>query len=279
MKSGAFPGCSLKRQTEGALCQHRQDSGAQRPGPHVSSRYPRADESRRVGIRWNAFTLVELLVVMAILGILAALLLPALSKAKNKGIQAVDINNLKQISTTVQLYATDNHDGLPAPNWLAQDRSGYPGWLYNLDPAAAGPEQFRIEKGLLWPTLKTRQLYMCPMDNTNSGLFSLRDQQLSSYAMNGAVIGFDRTNYPAEKLSRMQSEDIAFWETDEKEPHNFNDGANFPAEGISARHLDGAIKATLGGSVGYIRLGAWYVQVYDDNKNNLWCYPGRPDGR
>jgi hypothetical protein len=42
-------------------------------------------------------------------------------------------------------------------------------------------------------------------------------------------------------------------ETDETQPGYFNDGANNPPE------------------------GAWYVQVYDTKKNNLWCYPGSPD--
>jgi len=234
---------------------------------------------KRAGPPARAFTLIELLVVIAILGILAALLLPTLSKAKSQAVQTVDVNNLKEIVTAVQLYATDNHDLLPAPNWLRQDISGYPGWLYTLDLSASGSTPFRIEKGLLWPTLKDRRIYMCPMDNTNSALFRERDQQLSSYAINGAVIGYNRTNYPAEKLSRMRADDVAFWETDEKEPQYFNDGANFPAEGVSARHLNGAIKAAFGGSVSYIRLGAWYLQVYDTNKNSLWCYPDSPDGR
>ena len=117
------------------------------------------------------------------------------------------------------------------------------------------------------------------MDNTNSPLFSERDQQLSSYAMNGAVIGYFRTNFPPEKLTRMRPDDVAFWETDEKDPSYFNDGANFPEEGVSARHENGAINATFGGSVSYIRMGAWYLQVYETNKNSLWCYPDSPDGR
>jgi hypothetical protein len=179
----------------------------------------------------------------------------------------------------VQLYVTDSQDLLPVPNWKSEDRSNHPGWLYALDAAASGPAQFKIEGGLLWPTLKDRKLYLCPMDVTNSPLFSQRDQQLSSYAMNGAVVGFNRTNFPAEKISRMNGDDVAFWETDEKDPTYFNDGANFPEEGVSGRHLNGAINAVFGGSVSYIRLGAWYVQVYDPNKNNLWCYPESPDGR
>jgi hypothetical protein len=77
----------------------------------------------------------------------------------------------------------------------------------------------------------------------------------------------------------MKPDDVAFWETDEKDPSYFNDGANFPEEGVSGRHENGAINATFGGSVSYVRLGAWYVQVYETNKNSLWCYPDSPDGR
>ncbi|EEF62961.1 hypothetical protein [Pedosphaera parvula] len=178
----------------------------------------------------------------------------------------------------VQLYATDNGDILPWPNWKSGDHSGRPGWLYALDNSGTGPAQFKIERGLLWPTLASQKIYLCPMDDTNSALFREREQQLSSYAMNGAVVGYDRTNFPTAKLGSMRPDDVAFWET-ETQPEYFNDGANFPAEGVSERHLNGAINATFGGSVGYVRLGAWYLQVYDTNKNSLWCYPDSPDGR
>jgi hypothetical protein len=156
---------------------------------------------------------------------------------------------------------------------------GHPGWLYSYDPTAIGPAQFQIEKGLLWSTLQNRKLYMCPMDNTNAPLFKLRDQQLSSYAMNGATIGFMRANFPAEKLGRMRADDVALWETDEANVSYFNDGANYPDEGVSGRHRKGAVNAKFGGSVDYSRLGAWYVEVYETNKNSLWCYPESRDGR
>ena len=117
------------------------------------------------------------------------------------------------------------------------------------------------------------------MDDTNSPLFSQRSQQSSSYAMNGAVCGYMRTNFPVSKLSAFQPEDVAFWETDEKHPKYFNDGANFPKEGVSSRHLNGAINAAFDGSAGYIRIDTWYIDVADSNKNILWCYPGSPDGR
>lgn len=64
------------------------------------------------------FTLLELLVVIAVIAILAALLLPALSRAKERAYRAQCSSNLKQLGVAIELYADDHNDQLPGPVWL-----------------------------------------------------------------------------------------------------------------------------------------------------------------
>jgi prepilin-type N-terminal cleavage/methylation domain-containing protein len=68
----------------------------------------------------SAFTLIELLTVISIIGILAALLLPALAQARSAGLRINCTSNIKQIGLAIQMYAHDDDDRLPGPSWTGQ---------------------------------------------------------------------------------------------------------------------------------------------------------------
>jgi prepilin-type N-terminal cleavage/methylation domain-containing protein len=254
--------------------------------------FPAAMEKKMKNNR--AFTLIELLVVIAIIGILAAMIMAAVSKAKNSASKATDINNLHQIMIALDTYSGDNSDYLPLANWdgggVLGDGQAHRGWLYLPDLSASGTDRFQVDTGSLWDFLRQPKIYFCPMDkpdearySDHDGVVEQRRQQISSYAINGSINGFMHyLRHPDgayTKLATMRPTDCAFWETDEREPFYFNDGSNNPSEGVSARHNQGAIQAAFDTSVSYVKLNVWYNDEADPNKNRLWCYPGTPDGR
>ena len=136
------------------------------------------------GLATRGFTLIELLVVIAIIAILAALLLPALSSAKEKANQVRCLSNHKQFALAWSLYKDDNGGRLVVDDpWGG---TNYPSWVYgDLSIPVQATNTALLQMGLLYPLLPSPGVYRCPSDHSGNVRSYAMQLQLALY-MRGA---------------------------------------------------------------------------------------------
>jgi len=162
----------------------------------VESREPRTESK-------SAFTLIELLVVIAIIGILAAMLFPAVTRGKGSAQRIQCTSNLRQLGLCAQMYWDDNSSACfrfsngPTNNgqllWF--------GWLES-DQVAEGHRRFDPATGALFPYLRGRGVELCPALNPALAQFKLK--------ATGAAYGYGYNlhlsaspNQPPLKIARL----------------------------------------------------------------------------
>lgn len=168
------------------ICRNCMDKFQREPRPVQNSpaASKRSEDGKLKTQKSPAFTLIELLIVIAIIAILAAMLLPALARARAAAQCAACENNLRQLGLATELYLDDNAN-LLFNRCAAPAAAGQQWWFGWLASGAEGARAFDLSTGVLFPYLHGSDVRLCPSPVWNSPQFKRKGTNvIFSYGCN-----------------------------------------------------------------------------------------------
>ena len=192
-------------------------------GSYAHRPYARGPHARRPRGAGRGFTLVELLVAVGVIIVLASLLLPALSRAREHARRVACLSNARALTAAWLAYANDNRGRLCGAVPGPADRPGFHDWV------ASGPDEQALRDGVLWPYVSGAGAYRCPSDEVNA----THTYVVNSW-LNGEGPPAPGETVPALSLSRLREACETFVFMEHLDPGGCNDRSfrvpPFPSE-------------------------------------------------